>query len=96
MGSIKFTIFSANAKHFTYVFGRQYLTMYEAAIRYSVERYRRTSTYELSRNEQFIFTSIAQTDKLRLPIYLMNTEPRAYEHLNKLTLTNLTIYLMKK
>jgi hypothetical protein len=40
--------------------------------------------------------NIARTDKLRLPVHLTDTEPRAYEHFNKLTLTNLTIYLMKK
>jgi hypothetical protein len=32
--------------------------------------------------------------KLLIPIHLMNTEPRTYEHFNKLTLTNLTIYLV--
>jgi hypothetical protein len=53
--------------------------------------YRRTSTYELPRNEQFVFTNIAWTNKLRLPIHLANTEPGAYEHFNKLTLTNLII-----
>jgi sRNA-binding regulator protein Hfq len=58
-------------------------------------RYTRISTYELFRNEQFIFTNIARTNKLLLPIHLTNTEPRAYQHFNKLTLRNLTIYLTK-
>jgi hypothetical protein len=39
--------------------------------------------YELSRNEQFIFTNIAQTNKLWLPFDLTNSEPHAYEHVNK-------------
>jgi hypothetical protein len=30
-----------------------------------------------------------------LPVHLTNKKPRAYEHLNKLTLTNSTIYLME-
>jgi hypothetical protein len=38
----------------------------------------------------------ARTNKLRPPIHSTNTAPRACEHFNKLTLTNLTIYLMKK
>jgi hypothetical protein len=45
--------------------------------------YRRTSTYELSINEQFVFTNIARTNKFRLLIHLTNTEPLAYEHFNK-------------
>jgi hypothetical protein len=48
---------------------------------------------ELSKNEQFVFTNIARPFKLRLPIHLTNIKPRAYEHFNNLTLTNLTIYL---
>jgi hypothetical protein len=40
--------------------------------------------------------NIARTNKLRLPIHLTNTEFRAQEHVNKLTLTNLTIYLTNK
>jgi hypothetical protein len=52
--------------------------------------------YKLPRNEQFIFTNIAQTNKLWLPIDLTNSEPLTYEHFNKLTLTNLMIYLMKR
>jgi hypothetical protein len=56
----------------------------------------RNSTYELSRNEQFLCTYIAQTNKFRLLIHLTNTEPRACEHFNKLTSSNLTTYLMKK
>jgi hypothetical protein len=47
----------------------------------------------LQETEQFVFTNIARTNKLRLPIHLMNTEPRPYKHFNTLTLTNLTIYL---
>jgi hypothetical protein len=54
------------------------------------------STYNLSRNEKFVFMNIARANKLRLPIHLMNTKPHAYEHLKKLTLINLTIYLIKK
>jgi hypothetical protein len=54
------------------------------------------STYKLSRNEQFVFTNIARTNKLRPPVHLADTELRAYEYFNKLTLINLTIYLMKK
>jgi hypothetical protein len=46
-------------------------------------KFRRTSTYELSRNEEFVFTNIAGTNKLRPLIHLTNTEPRAYEHFNK-------------
>lgn len=45
--------------------------------------------YEFSRNEQFIFTNIAQTNKPWLQIDLTNSEPHAYEHFNKLTLTSL-------
>jgi hypothetical protein len=41
------------------------------------------STYELSRNEQFVFTNIARTNTFRLKIHLRNTEPRVYEHFNK-------------
>jgi hypothetical protein len=37
--------------------------------------YRWASTYELPRNEQFIFTNIVWTNKLWLPIDLINTEP---------------------
>jgi hypothetical protein len=58
--------------------------------------YGRTSAYKLSRNEEFLFVNIAQTNKLWLPIHLLNTEPCAYEHVNKLTLINWMIYLMKK
>jgi hypothetical protein len=42
------------------------------------------------------FTNIARTNTLRPRIVLTNTELRAYEHVNKSTLTNLMIYLMKK
>jgi hypothetical protein len=58
--------------------------------------YRRTSTYELSRNEQFVFTHIVRANELRLPIHLTHTEPHVYRHFSKLTLTSLTIYFMKK
>jgi hypothetical protein len=58
--------------------------------------YNRTSSYELSTNEKLVFTNIARTNELLLSIHLTNPEPRAYEHNNKLTLTNLTIYLMKR
>jgi hypothetical protein len=59
--------------------------------------YRRTSTYKLSRYEQFVFTNIARTNKLRLPIHLTNTEPSAYEHFKKWTLTNIkNIFYEKK
>jgi hypothetical protein len=50
----------------------------------------RTSTYELSRNEQFVFMNIARTNKLRLPIHIANTEPRAYEHFNKLNFKDIS------
>lgn len=55
---------------------------------------RQISTYELARKEQFVFTNIAQTNKLWLPLHLMNTEPCAYKHFNKLTLTNVMIYII--
>jgi hypothetical protein len=45
-------------------------------------RYGRNSTYELSRNEQFVFTNVARANKLRLSIHLANTETRVYEHFN--------------
>jgi hypothetical protein len=51
---------------------------------------------ELPRNEQSIFTNIARTDELQLSVNLANTEPHAYEHFNKLVLTDLMIYLMNK
>jgi hypothetical protein len=57
--------------------------------------YRPTSIYELSRNEQFVFTNIARTNKLRLPIHLASTEPRAYKRFYNLTSKNLTISVMK-
>jgi hypothetical protein len=41
-------------------------------------------------------TVVMRSNKLRLPIRLANTEHRAYEHFNQQSLTNLTIYLMKK
>jgi hypothetical protein len=47
------------------------------------------------KNQLLVFTNIARTNKLLLPIHFTNTEPRAYEHFNKLVLTNLTIYLIK-
>jgi hypothetical protein len=49
-----------------------------------------TPTYEFSRNQQFIFTNIAQTNKLRVPIHLANTDPCIY------ILTNSMIYVMKR
>jgi hypothetical protein len=51
---------------------------------------------KFSRNKQFAFTNIVQANELRLTIHLVNTEPCAYEHFNKLTLTNLMMYLMEK
>lgn len=45
--------------------------------------YREASTYKLSRNEQFIFMKIARTNRLRLPIHLMEAEPCTYEQSNK-------------
>jgi hypothetical protein len=38
--------------------------------------------FEFSRNEQFVFTNIAPTNKLRLQSHLTNTEPRSYVHFN--------------
>jgi hypothetical protein len=58
-------------------------------------QYRRTTTYEPSRNNKLEFMNMARTNKLLFPIYLTNREPRVYEYFNKLTLTNLTIYLIK-
>jgi hypothetical protein len=36
------------------------------------------------------------TNKVKLEIHCMNTEPLGYEHSKKLKLRNLTSYLMKK
>jgi hypothetical protein len=44
---------------------------------------RPNSTYELSRNEQFVFNNIAQINTVRLAINLADTDPRACEHSNK-------------
>jgi hypothetical protein len=44
------------------------------------------------KNGQFILMNIVLTNKLPLPIQFTNTEPRNYEHFNKPTLTNLTIW----
>jgi hypothetical protein len=61
---------------------------YPAKFTFSVGQYRRTSTFGLSRNEQFLFTNIARSHKLRFPIHLTNTGPLACEYFDKLTLTN--------
>jgi hypothetical protein len=66
-----------------------------SAIRKKKYVYKRNSTYELSKNEKFLFMNIARTNKLRLQMQLTNIKPRAYEHCNKLTLTNLTKYYEK-
>jgi hypothetical protein len=60
---------------------------------FTIYLYKRTSTYELSRNDQFEFTNFARTNKLRLKVHLTNTAP-SHKHFNKLTLTDLRIYLM--
>jgi hypothetical protein len=59
-------------------------------------KYRGNSIYEISRNEQFVSRNIERTNKLNLQVHLANTEPRAYEYFNKLTLTNLTTKLTYK
>jgi hypothetical protein len=58
--------------------------------------YRQNFADELSRNKQFAFTNIVRTNKLRPPIHLVNTEPCAYEHFNKLISTDLMLYLTEK
>jgi hypothetical protein len=58
--------------------------------------------------DEILLTNIEDTDnsytyintelnnRFRLPIHLTNRKPHAYEHFNKLTLWNLTIYVMNK
>jgi hypothetical protein len=63
---------------------KQYFSAAFACITVILHRW--TSTYELSRNEQFVFMNIVWTNKLQLPTHLTNTGPCAYEHCNKLTI----------
>lgn len=59
-------------------------------------KYKRTYTYELPSNEQSVFTNVVRSKRIATPSYFTNTESHAYEYLDKLTLTILTLYLMEK